>query len=95
MSEAVSRETGTAELTTDLAALMVGVSEATVRKWVEREHLKPINPGRKPLRFREYDVWMCARERLTKAQRERLYGAWDTILARDEAPVRSEQLSDD
>lgn len=81
--DAVSRETVSGYLTTEEAAAVCGVSEATVRKWVEREYLKPLNPGRKPLRFREVDVWQCARDRLTAAQRRRLYGAWDTLLGRD------------
>lgn len=84
-SGSVSRETlGGGYLTTEQAAAVAGVSEATIRKWVEREYLKPENPGRKPSLFREVDVWRCTRDRLTAAQRRRLYGAWDTVLGADD-----------
>lgn len=75
----VSRETETGYLTTEQASIVTGVGEATIRKWVERGYLKPQNPGHKPSLFKVHDVWLCARDRLTSAQRRRLYGAWDTL----------------
>jgi excisionase family DNA binding protein len=73
----------TGYLTTEQAAIVTGLTEATIRKWVERGYLTPVNPGHKPNRFREVDVWLCARGRLTAAQRRRLYGAWEGLLSDD------------
>ena len=51
----------------------MGVSEATIRKWVSRGYLKPArkdaNVGRDPLTFYEDDVIACEYERRTRRQR--------------------------
>lgn len=43
-------------VTTGEAAIHVGVSPSTVRKWDERGYLAPVNPGHKPSRYRLADV---------------------------------------
>lgn len=50
-------------LTTDEAAAQVGVSPATIRKWVVRGHLEPLLRGAHPLRFFLLDVARCHRDR--------------------------------
>jgi DNA-binding transcriptional MerR regulator len=54
-------------ITTAEAAEWMGVSKATIRKWVQRGHLKPArvdaNLKRDPLTFHEADVIACEFER--------------------------------
>jgi excisionase family DNA binding protein len=72
-------EVGT--LTTAEAAERVGVAPATVRWWVARGYLAPIRAGAKPLRFREEDVWRCARDRMRASEVERLDELWQQLTA--------------
>jgi predicted site-specific integrase-resolvase len=64
------------------AAQQVGVSEATIRSWVMRGYLEPVRRGAKPLRFAEYELVACARERMSKAEHDALDALWAELLAR-------------
>ena len=61
-------------VTTEEAAALVGVSEATIWKWRERGYLRPVREGAKPLRFREEDV--------IEADIRRRPRAWHDLLDR-------------
>jgi hypothetical protein len=77
----IADDRGRLLLTTQDAATAVGCSPATITKWVERGYLAPVNPGRKPSYFREFDVWQCARHRLGEKDRRRMAAQWNMILA--------------
>ena len=68
-------------LTIHEAARQVGVTEATLRKWVMRDYLTPVRRGAKPLRFREGDLLRCAEERMPLAEHDRLDTLWAKVLA--------------
>lgn len=54
-------------VTTDEAALMVGVKPATIRQWVKRGYIKPIYPSwAGVVKFHEQDVTECHRLRRSK-----------------------------
>lgn len=59
-------------LTTEEAARRVGVEPGVISQWVRRYGLAPVNPGRKPLRFREADVIECAAARMSKKRHAEL-----------------------
>jgi len=59
-------------VTTEQAAAMVRRDPSRIRHWVRDGFLAPLNPGRRPLRFREADVWRCERDRLSDAERAEL-----------------------
>lgn len=59
-------------ITLDEAAEQLGISPATIRSWVLRGHLEPLNRGSRPLHFRASDVWDCAARRRSTEERERL-----------------------
>jgi excisionase family DNA binding protein len=46
-------------LTTTEAAEQVGVSPVTIRQWVHNGWLTPLNPGKRPLKFRWLEVSNC------------------------------------
>ena len=56
--------------TTAEAAALAGVTPETVRQWSARGLLSPVNPGRKPCRYRTDDV--CQVRYDTRADKPRL-----------------------
>lgn len=66
-------------VTTDEAAVLAGVSPATIRSWVMRGDLEPMRRGAKPLRFRYDDVARVQREKRPKTWEQRhdaMRSAW-------------------
>jgi predicted site-specific integrase-resolvase len=63
--------------TTAEAAAMVEVSEATIRQWNFRGYIKPVNPRKRPSRYRDSDVWRCKAERLQPDEHARLDALWE------------------
>lgn len=59
-------------LTTEEAARRVGVEPGVIRLWATRYGLEPVNPGRKPVRYREADVIECAAARTSKKRHAEL-----------------------
>lgn len=58
-----------AHVTTQQAAERVGRKAVTIRSWVNRGWLKPINPEAKgPKYFRVVDVLRCDRDRTAKVR---------------------------
>lgn len=49
-----------------------GVGTSVVRDWVARGHIEPVRRGARPLKFRDDDVARFVRDRMGKAERERL-----------------------
>lgn len=68
-------------LTITEAARHFGVTETTLRKWVMRRQLEPLRRGAKPLRFDLEAVDKCRRERMSKAERERIDALGERFLA--------------
>jgi predicted site-specific integrase-resolvase len=64
-------------LTAEEAGEQVGVSPITIRSWVAKGWLKPVNPGRRPMRFRWLEVSRCQADHRRAAERARL----DTLRA--------------
>lgn len=70
-------------LTTSEAAERVGVSEATIRKWVSLGYLKPtiparLRPGNQQMRFHDDEVTSCHYQRKSAFSHQ----AWETARAR-------------
>jgi excisionase family DNA binding protein len=63
------------------AALLVNVSEHTIRQWVKRGHLRPVRPGGRPSRFLERDVVECHFKRTSRARHDELDAIWAEVLA--------------
>lgn len=59
-------------LTIDDVAEQVAVSTATVRSWVRRGYLEPLNRGERPLTFDSAAVWQCVIQRRSPAEQRRL-----------------------
>lgn len=58
-------------VTTDEAAALAGVTPATIRQWVVRGHLQPIQRGTNPLRFNYDDVAACQHAKRPNTWRQR------------------------
>lgn len=56
LERAAQAEAEAHSIPSPLAAVMLGISEAALRKRVERGQLVPIRPGAKPLRFRREEI---------------------------------------
>jgi len=63
------------------AARQVGVTEATIRKWVMRNQLEPLRRGAKPLRFDEVALGRCAGDRFSEARHAELDAQWAAVIA--------------
>lgn len=65
-------------------AARFNVTEATVRSWVLRNQLAPVQRGTKPLMFWTHDVERFAASRMSEADHQRLDALWAELL--DETP---------
>jgi excisionase family DNA binding protein len=63
-------------LTTDEAAQMVGVTPATIRRWVAAGELRPVRQNAKPLRFVEHEVTRVAREHRDSRRHAKAVKRW-------------------
>lgn len=67
-------------MTTDEAAVLLGVTPQCIRMWVMRGKLEPVRRGVKPLRFHEADLIEVDVLARSKAERRRLDALSDTWL---------------
>ena len=63
--------TASSTLTTREVADRLGIEPVTVRRWVQKGWLRPVQRGR-PLRFRELDVERAKTRAMTAAEHARL-----------------------
>jgi excisionase family DNA binding protein len=50
-------------ISTNQAADLAGVRPGTIRQWVRRGHLRPVNPGHRVALFHRDEVERCDQER--------------------------------
>lgn len=67
-------------LTTGQAARLVGVSPVTIRHWVRRGWLAPLQRGTKPLLFHTRDVQAAADRHQRQAHHDHLDTLWQATL---------------
>jgi predicted site-specific integrase-resolvase len=71
----------TRNLDTAQAAQLLGRSENTIRQWVHRGYLTPVDPRQRSHTFRIDDLWQCSRDRRPASGRARDREAWQLICA--------------
>ncbi len=66
-------------LTSSEVASLLGVDQATVRKWVNRGVIRPQRPGARPLTFWPEDVGRLQASRTLPAQRAAIEDIWAEV----------------
>lgn len=63
-------------------ARALGIEEATVRRWVMKGWLRPVEPRTKPLTFHPDEVERARSRRLTDAQHQAIDDTWAEVRRR-------------